>query len=586
MSLTESRVPGSSTVYDGFSTVTRGMDSGRAPSLIGKDQVAFLINSTTRSGYPQNRPGWSRVPLAGDVFDMTRPLFQGASPYYAPNGAPFIIASIGGKIYRLDPIRGTILNLSAVSGQENPSNLPKAWFCQAQEFLAMQDNSSVPLVLNGSSLVRNIPIDLGGNGFPIGNAMEYNNGRLWVALQDRRTFSGGDLAYSVTGTSADVLTSTQNKFLTNGAFVLPSTAGLITAMRSIAVQDSVLGQGPLIVFGQFGAGTVNAPFAADQWQNTASPIETVGLMSAGPVSQEATIQVNGDIWYRSPDGIRSYMVARRDHGTFVNTPVSHEMERVLNRDDQFLLDHCSAVDFDNRRLETASPVRMVNNSIMYGVGWRGLSVLDFSPVTSMFDRTSPAWEGIWNGLTILQILTLKCFGVDRCFMFALNDTFEFELWELSRDSKFDNTMQPIEWTIETRSLGFADNGETLKRFERPETWFTNLAGGLSYTIQYRPDDYQGWLDLDSGVFGAQMGLCSVGCTPPVGPIEQYRPRKIAEEPDENECEECVSKKFRNGFEFQFRLTMTGAARLKRFRVAATEVPEDVAGGCLGSELTE
>jgi hypothetical protein len=579
MSLAESK-----TSYDGFTAINRGIDSGHAPSLIGIDQHAFLINATTRSGYTQNRPGQSKLALDGDSFQLGR--WQGASPYIASNGHPYLIASIGGQIVRFDPILNQVVNLSTVSGLSNPSNRPRAWFTQAEIYFLIQDNSSIPLIFDGAILRRANPVAFGGQEFPTGNVMEYNNGRLWVALPDGRSFEGGDLAYSITGTAYDVLTQTQNQFLTSGSFALPSNAGFITAMRSLAVQDSVLGQGPLIVFGQYGSAMVNAPFDALQWQSTSSPIETIGLLSVGPTSQESCITINGDMWYRAPDGVRSFMVARRDHGTWVNTPISHEMQRVLKRDDPYLLPFASAVDFDNRRLETVSPYRATFDGVEYGVAWRGLSVLDFKPISSMFDRTQPCWEGIWTGLSILRILQVNCYGVDRCFMFALNASHQIELWELSLSNMFDNLIDPIQWIIETRSLGFVDKTELLKQLQRTETWIEQLAGSLDYQIQYKPDAYKGWLSLDSGSFCAAIGMCAApGCVAPQGPLLQYRPRRISSGPNED-CEECVQKKFQTGFEYQFRLTLSGAASVRRFRAVASEVPEDTTGACLGQEECE
>lgn len=581
MSLAESN----KTAYDGFGSITRGIDSGKAPSLIGLDQHAFLINSTTRNGYTQNRPGWAKLALEGDDFQLGR--WQGAGTYMSDTGHPYLVASIGGQIIRFDPILKQVMNLSATgAGLTNPSNLPKAWFVQAEIYLLIQDNSSVPLIFDGAVLRRAHTVANGGKEFPTGNAMEYNNGRLWVALPDRRTFTGGDLAYSITGTAYDVLTQTQNQFLTSGVFALPSTAGFITAMRTVAVQDSVLGMGPLIVFGEYGSATVNAPFDATAWQNTDSPVFSVGLLSQGPTSQESCIGINGDLWYRARDGDRSYMVARRDHNTWVNTPISHEMDRVLERDDPYLLGHCSAVDFDNRRLETVSPFRATYDGVEYGIAWRGLSVLDFKPISSMFDRTQPCWDGIWTGLDILQVLTVNCYGKDCCYIFVLNECQDIELWELSRDNQFDNLLDPIQWTIETRALGFADKSELLKQLERTETWLEQLAGSLAYRIQYRPDVYRGWLDLDEGSYCAALGMCEpLGCTAPQGPLPQYRPRKLSSGPDE-ECEGCVGKKFATGFEYQFRLTLTGPGSVRRFRAVASEVPEDTVGGCLGEETED
>lgn len=562
------------------------MDSGRAPSLIGEDQAAFLVNASTRSGFTSNRPGWFKHDLTGDDFQLGR--YQMASAYISPDGAPFLIASIGGHIVRFDLTTFVVTDLSDAPGAlVNPSNLPRAWFVQAETFLCIQDNSSLPLIFDGSILRRGRPIAFGGDEFPIGNAMAYNNGRLWVALPDKRSFVGGDLAYSITGEASDVLKSTQNQFLIAGSFALPSYAGFITAMQTVAVQDSVLGQGPLIVFGQYAAATVNAPFAVEEWQNMNSPIASVGLLSNGPSGADAVTAVNGDLWYRAPDGIRSFMIARRDHGTWVNTPLSHEMERVLKRDDQFLLPFTSVVQFDNRFLATVSPFRATVDAVQYGVTFRGLSVLDFMPVSSMFERTQPTWDGIWTGVYILQILTVNCYGKERCFMFVLNDCQQIELWELSKENRFDNERDEITWNVETRNFGCKDQSEFLKQLLRTETWINRMTGRVPYVIQYRPDDYPFWLPLDSGEFCATRGICTPpDCTAPQAPFPQYRARRLSAGPNLDDCESCVNKKFANGFEYQFRLTFEGAAQLRRFRMAATDVPEDVADGCLADKAEE
>src|SRR3972149_1583100 len=109
MSLSEAK-----TQYDGFTTIARGVDSGRAPSLIGPDQVAFAINTTFRNGFPRCRPGISRIVLSGDDFQLGK--WQGAHSYQPDTGRGVIITSIGGQIIRFDPTNGDVVNLSALSG--------------------------------------------------------------------------------------------------------------------------------------------------------------------------------------------------------------------------------------------------------------------------------------------------------------------------------------------------------------------------------------------------------------------------------------------------------------------------------------
>lgn len=576
MSLSESL-----TDFDGLTTITRGIDSENAPALIGVDQVAFAINTTFRGGFAQSRPGVSKLTLSGDAFQLGR--WQGAHGYVAANGQPSIIASIGGQIIRFDPISKQVTNLSTPLGLTNPSNLSHAWMTQAEIYLPIQDGSSIPLIWDGALLRRGKPVAFGGSEFPVGKMMEYNNGRLWVAKPDLRTFWGGDLAYSRTGKAADVLGGLENEFLLGGGeFVMPSTAGFITAIKTVAAQDSVVGQGPLQVFGETGTASMSVPFDRETWQFLNSPIETVSLLSSGPRSQEGVAIVNGDLWYRAADGVRSFMMARRDHGTWVNTPLSSEMNRVLERDDDNLLSFGSSVLFDNRLLVTVSPYRATYDGVAYGVAHRGLAVLNFEPVSGMFNRGQPAWEGIWTGLNILQVVVLKCYGVDRCFIFALNDCLQIEMWELSKRAAFDNLDDPIEWVLETRAFGFKDQSESLKQLARAERWFDRISGVVAFDIKFRPDSFWGWLDLDNGTVCATTDLCTPpGCSPS-SPQLQYRPRKLTAAPD-NECEEATDKPYRNGFEFQFKLTVNGAARLRRFRAVATQVAEDTTGGCLGEE---
>lgn len=577
MSLNEAK-----TSYDGLTTILRGIDSERSPAIIGIDQVAFAINTTFRGGFPQNRPGVAQLALTGDSFQLGR--WQGAHSYVSDSGQPSIIASIGGQIIRFDVIGLSVTNLSTVSGESNPANLPQAWMTQAENFMPIQDGSSIPLIWDGAALYRANPTAFGGTDLPVGKMMEYNNGRIWVALPDLKSFVAGDLAYSITGQAIDLISFTENIFLNGGgSFAMPSNAGFITAMKTVALQDSTLGQGPLQVFGTTGTASMNAPFDRTLWQNLDSPIQSVSLMSSGPRSQDATITVNGDLWYRAGDGIRSFMVARRDHGTWVNTPLSSEMNRVLKRDDLNILNYASAVDFDNRLLMTVSPYRATYSAVQYGVAHRGLASLDFNPVSGMFERGQPAWEGIWTGLQILQILTVNCFGVDRCFIFALNSAHQIQLWELSRSARYDKVNTSIDWTIETRSMGFVDQSEFLKQLQRVERWFDKVSGVVTYDIDYRPDSFWGWINLDSGSVCATTDLCTPPGCAPSSPQLQYRPRKLSSAPDETECEECVSKRYMNGFQFQFKMTISGAARLRRLRAVASTVAEDTDGGCFGEE---
>lgn len=594
-------------VYDGFQSITTGVDSGRPPMALDRNQLSWLVNGTTRGQFVQCRPGIFKHALTfanadGTVNEALQTAFtlagrwQGASPY--ENGPlKALIASVGGRIYVVSLTDYSVNDITPDAG--NNPNGTQTWWCQAEQYLVIQNNEDIPFIYDGVSLRRAVPQAQGGTELPCGNCMAYNNGRLWVALPDGRSFVAGDLAYAgKTGTAADLLSFTENMFLLGGGqFVLSANAGPIRAMCSIAAQDSVTGQGPLQVFTSRGSFSINAPFDRTQWQTTTSPIESVSMLAAGAVSQTATVNVNGDIWFRSPDGVRSFMIARREHGTWVNTPISTEMERLFAHDTEVLLTYASAVLFDNRWLVTAAPQLVTLGSItrpgahhLRGVAHAGLGVLDFYPISGMAaaggsittnqrGQVTPNWDGLWTGLNTLQLLTIGS-DTNQCFAFTMNaTTTAIELWEVSRNQRFDNQTNPISWFLETPAYGFADGGWSQKRLAYGDLWFDRLAGDISFTMRYREDAYPFWNDWHTWSLCAPVRACEVDeCMIPQT-NEQYRSRQRLPEVSSTACDPVQDKPHRDGYRFQARLDISGFCRVRQLRLIAHNTPEEVVGSC-------
>ena len=158
--------------------------------------------------------------------------FQGASYYDGIIQKSQLIASIGGKIYRVSPMDDfKVYDITPSSA--NSSRLNKAWFCQAEEFMLIQDGQSKCIVYDGSNSWRlSRDTDL-----PVGTAMAYGMGRVWVALPDGFSFVAGDLVYGSSGTAAygfrdACLSITENDFLNEGgAFAMPANSGGICSIR-------------------------------------------------------------------------------------------------------------------------------------------------------------------------------------------------------------------------------------------------------------------------------------------------------------------------------------------------------------------
>lgn len=586
-------------MLDGVSVITKGMNSGVSPRLLASDQLAWAVNVTCRQSLPKTRPVWRKVPLVypddngATQTAATEGLFQGASFHQGYGGQEnVLLTSIAGVIYRYRVATTNEVQALPLAGAANSPIAPQTWMWQSEDFTIIQNGLAYPLFFDGAGLRRSLGPP--GEELPAGTVGAYVQGRNWMALQDRQSYIAGDLVYShgptglYNGRDA-VLKTTENTFLSGGgAFAVPITAGLINAMTSVSIPDTSLGQGPLLVATGNSIFSIQVPFLREEWATTQYPLITLGLPSYGPLSQWSTVVVNGDVWYRARDGIRSYTIARRDFNTWVNTPLSQEMERVISADSQILLDYASRVLFNNRLLLTCSPFR----NICRGFAHRGLIALDFNNISNLTTRVSPAYDGLWTGLSILRILKGVFNGVERCFAFVLDSCERVCLYELLLDGAglFDHngaTDRAVESVLETRSMVYPDRGNMLKRLKTADLFLDRLAGpgeGLvPIDFQYRSDEHPLWQGWHSFALCAPVKDCErEACDPLQNLWSGYRTFIRLPEPTD-ECNEVTGRQMRTGYEFQVRFAWTGYAQLNRLLVWATPAPESLATACPSTE---
>ena len=573
---------------DGWADLIRGVDSSRAASALPPNQAVWATNATFRGGFVRNRPGWKRVTLTfkGDglrsassvqnTFENFR--FQGAGVWRDPQGGnSHLLLQIYGQQF---VIRwpGPRVEEITLGGARRNRLRPQTWITQAEEFAIFQDGEGRPLIYNGGTLRES---NIEGREVPVGTVMEYAQGRLWVALPDGVSFVASDLVYGPSGTPAyrfrdAVLKFTENQLIgAGGAFGVPQSCGRITAIKAVATPDTQLGQGPIQVFTECGAFSLNPPFDRTEWQNLQSPIQIASLLGPGPVGQNGVVGVNGDLWYRASDGVRSFRVGRRDYATWVNTPMSAELLRVLAYDDRRWLTHASSCVFDNRLILTAAPLWVEG----HGVVWQKLVVADFNAISGMLERASPIWEGEWAGLNVLQVLTARVDGLEHCFLLVLSAENTIQLWELT-ESETSDAGTRISWTLETRSMGFQDAGWDLKQLTTGDLWLDSVAPGqtLDVSASFKSDQLSSWNAWHTFSVTGNAIACAPACPPACYAEDSYRTRKQLPEPGEG-CETQDGKPVNRGYEFSTRLALTGAGRIRRFRAVAHAVPEDANAGC-------
>jgi hypothetical protein len=570
-------------IYTGFAFITHGIDTSRPPTAINPGQLAFSVNNTLRGGMISVRPRFRKIPLQFEseetAFAFATGRFQGASVYRPDDNQSFLVAMINGQLFRTLP--GGQTSAIPMPNGSNPVNRPQAWSVQAEQWQIWQDGQSPPVIYNGSSARRAIAAL---SEIPVGKQMDYGMGRLWVVLPDGRQFIAGDLVYSDSGTPMlgfrdSVLKFTENQFWNGGgAFVVPAYAGQITALRFMANLDTAMGSGPLMVLTDNIGFTVDAPVNREVWQNLQYPIQTVATINYGALAQDSTVLVNGDLFYRSRDGIRSLRLARRDFASWSNTPISEEAARILQRDDPALLGYGSMAVFDNRVLLTVSPV-----ACPQGVWHRAILSLDLAPISTMSGQTPPQYEGIWTGLRFLKLVKGVFGSVERLFIYALSECNHIELWELTDgegDIDGQSRLVPVQRSFESAGYDY-DKPFALKRIKHAEWFYDKLTGMNSFTLQFRSDQNPCWQDWISWVECANHELCSrdeQGCPRIIPHTIQYRTRRKTGEPTV-QCDTSDEKPAVDGYSFQIRLEVTGSARIRQMRLAAAFRDHDTALTC-------
>lgn len=568
---------------DGFTSLERGMNGGSATNLLPRNQYSFAMNVTARSGYVNNRPGWTNLPLSFKddeaQSDYKQGKWQGAGWYVPDSGNPYCFVSISGRIYRL--IVNTYVNISVedltLSGDPNMSTLPRAWFCQADKFMVIQDGVDGPLIWDGNALRRSQTDKSTPQEVPTGTAMAYGYGRLWLVRG--KNVEAGDIQDAAIPNSPINFSEVLQK---QDAFAVPITSGEITAIIFGANIDTSLGQGPLQLHTESGQiTTLNVTVDRDSW--TTTNIQVIGLVGGSSMGQDAVVNVNNDTWFRSHDGLRSFIVARRDFGTWGNTPQSREVNNILDYDTPSLLAYASGVWFSNRLLMTLSP--QLSNGHRY---FQGLSVLDFDLLSTLDGSIAgtnprPAYDGIWSGLNISQITKTFFGSQERCFLFTWDETEGNGVWELSQSAPFDNGSCPIQSWIETGSMNF-NNLTNLKTLMGADFWRDLMQKGVSMQVSFAPDQYpfwipwQSWDDSDGQLCGALAPRNDfLSCQVPINNPTQYRSQQRIQRPIRPGNGPETDYPLDQGYDFRFRIDWTGRARIKGFKVFAEIQNADATG---------
>ena len=411
-----------------------------------------------------------------------------------------------------------------------------------------------------------------------------------------------------TGKDTDIVHFTEHTFINEGgALIIPAELGRIKALTFLPVQDTTAGQGDLVAFCDRGAASFAVSLERSKWKETQS-FQKVLFMNIGLVG-ESVCPVNGDLFFRSMDGngIRSYRNARAEFTGAGQTPLSAEIDPILMRDTEFLLEKTlksqtpaqlsagvSLIYFDNRLLMTCLPkiqtftAPSTRNPFVY---FTGIVALDFQSVSANKEKNSSAYDGVWTGINVLNLAAGNFDGSRRAFAACYHNN-RVEIWEITKDAEYDqsssNGQSNIVCSVTTRNYDF-DDPAMLKKLLRCDLWFDSISGGpkaaLDIELFYRPDSspkYVPWATWQK-CFQTQYTDLDLTANPTavlelITPYAKgYAPQLRSPTPPQT-ANAITGWPDNIGYDFGVKIKWTGQGRLSRLMIHCLETVESVGGG--------
>src|SRR6185436_2489928 len=186
----------------------------------------------------------------------------------------------------------------------------------------------------------------------------------------------------------------------------------------------------------------------------------------------SVVQVNGDLYFQSLEpSIRSLFTSVRNFGQAGNIAIAANENRVLQFNDRALLKFASGIEFSNRLWQTALP-----KQVDQGVIHQAIIPLDFVPVSSFLAQFNPVWEGMYEGLDVLQMFTGDFGGRERAFsMVVSRGDQSMHVWEMTNSERFENGDNRVGWQIEFPAFTWSREF-LLKKLVSGELWFDKIFG--------------------------------------------------------------------------------------------------------------
>lgn len=572
-------------IWDGADSII-AMDSATHPSYLPPQFNAESVNRSYRGGINRTRPGFVEHSFTaeseGILDQFLHGNFQGAMAYrtITTDSQDGIVCAIGGVIYFLYWKLGKFAIHPLMYGNE--SNLMNTWFVQAENWVYIQNGYQNAIAWDGnlaSAAFRLNPLE---HKMPVGTIMAYSNGRVFVSDKFNNIYAS-DIIFGNGFTKTD---NTQNFTETiywqeGGSFTPPSNLGNITGMRVMPTLNlNERGQGELVVFCDRGAFSLNTLVPRDQWKD--AQILKTSLIGRGNLSSWSVTGVNNEVFFRADDGWALYSNAQVDFSQkLAMRKFSREVNRWVSEDTPSLRQFESGMFFDNRFIGTVNPYLIAGreNNQSFGLNrpHRGMVILDLDHSTGAAPDASInwRWNGVWTGPQPTQLLTATIEGQERAFCFSFEADLKNHLWELTTQNTSDYAQgesKAIRSYYTTPRFNFSSSQQTnrtlYKKLIGGQISLSEITGQINIGVQYRPDSYPCWQDLQSPInLGCSSCNGSDGCAL-VASNPRYK-RFSFPTPAMEPCQIGTNFPAPIGQEFQVQVNMEGHATVDWFQIAAS-----------------
>jgi hypothetical protein len=484
--------------------------SGANPLLIPRNFCASAINRWFRYDENANRLPFRSLNLTFES-DEVRIWFQGGNVQGASfyNSYPSflkssILVSIAGRIFRIQ-VKGNEGYVTSIATGNDPV-LTHCWFTQGFEWMVIQDGVSPPILWDGVNKTRRA----GTNEVPTGSVMSFIHGRLVVSSADgTNQIAVGDIVYGHNQTNtSDILNFTEIQYWAEGgAFGAPIYVGDITGMFAMPYLDTGTGQNELVILGTEGGVSLDLSRPREQWLDT--QLLRISLIGGGCVSSHSLCALNGDLFFRSAEGIRSFRNARAEFGqSWKQSPISTDVRRWLDYDRPDLLQYANQVAWNNLLIGTCSPQQEGPNNLY--AGWhrfhRGMVVMDAQPESNTVREGAPIWQGMWTGIRPTALVEGRIEDDHRCFAFSYDQDGKNRIYELCPYGfdTFDGQKRKMFSGYDTSAFGTIErttNNFDLKTLQGGEMEFKEVKEKVNFTLAVKPDDSPCYIQHHEGSVG-------------------------------------------------------------------------------------